>query len=162
MNEGQGSWECVYTLFLLKIWKRVLKGGDSKREYQYSWIIGSSQGVGGCEGSTGRCHAMWETVCTGHPVYGGVFGVEADGAVWESGNISSLLFNKESILRNNGVTEPGNPSFSKTGTCFGRNTALSSRPDIFSRPGVGKTTSWKEKNVCRGAPSGARALSPEI
>ncbi len=92
---------------------------------------------------------------------GGVFGVEADGAVWGSGNISSLLFNKESILRNNGVTEPGNPSFSKTGTCFGRNTALSSRPDIFSRPGVGKTTSWKEKNVCRGAPSGARALSPE-
>ena len=27
------------------------------------------------------------------------FGVGADGAVWRRGNISSLLFNKESILR---------------------------------------------------------------
>ena len=105
---------------------------------------------------------MLKTVCTGYPVYGGVFGVEADGAVWGSGNISSLLFNKESILRNNGVTEAGNPSFSKAGACFGRNTALSSRPDIFSRPGVGRTTGWKEKNACRGAPLGARALSTEI
>ena len=38
-------------------------------------------------------------------VYGGVFGVEADGEVWGSGNISSLLFNKESILRNGGAAE---------------------------------------------------------
>ena len=50
----------------------------------------------------------------------------------------------------------------KTGSCFGRNTALSSCPNIFSRPGVGRTTGWKEKNACRGAPLGARALSTEI
>ena len=36
------------------------------------------------------------------------------------------------------------------------------RPNIFSRPGVGRTTGWKEKNACRGAPLGARALSTEI
>ena len=48
---------------------------------------------------------MRKTVCTGYPVYGGVFGVEADGTVWGSGNISSLLFNKESILRNGGAAE---------------------------------------------------------
>ena len=34
-----------------------------------------------------------------------IFGVEADGEVWGSGNISSLLFNKESILRNGGAAE---------------------------------------------------------
>ena len=50
----------------------------------------------------------------------------------------------------------------QTGSCFGRNTALSSCPNIFSRPGVGRTTGWKEENACRGAPLGARALSTEI
>ncbi|WP_418419641.1 hypothetical protein, partial [Blautia sp.] len=55
-----------------------------------------------------------------------------------------------------------NPSFSKTGACFGRNTALSSSPNIFSRLEVGRTTGWKEKNACRGAPPRARALSPKI
>ena len=33
---------------------------------------------------------------------------------------------------------------------------LSSRPDIFSRPGVGRTMGWKEKNACRGAPPGSK------
>ena len=88
---------------------------------------------------------MRETVCTGYPVHGGVFGAETGGTVWGSGNISSLFFNKESILRNDRVTEPGNPSLAKTGSCFGRNIALSSCSDIFSRPGVGRITGWKEK-----------------
>ena len=48
---------------------------------------------------------MRETVCTGYPVHGGVFGAETGGTVWGSGNISSLLFNKESILRNGGAAE---------------------------------------------------------
>ena len=64
--------------------------------------------------------------------------VEADGEVWGSGNISSLFFNKESILRNDRVTEPGNPSLAKTGSCFGRNAPLSPCPDMFSRIGTGK------------------------
>lgn len=80
----------------------------------------------------------------------------------EFGIESIAIIDKENILRNGGVTEPRNPSFSKTGACFGRNTALSSSPNIFSRLEVGRTTGWKEKNACRGAPPGARALSPEI
>ena len=31
---------------------------------------------------------------------------------------------------------------------------------FFARLEVGKKAGWKEKNVCRGAPPGARALSP--
>ena len=54
-------------------------------------------------------------------------------------------------LQNRGILR-----FSKIGSCFGRNIALSSRPDIFSRPGVGRTMGWKEKNACRGAPPGSK------
>ena len=36
------------------------------------------------------------------------------------------------------VTEPGNPSLAKTGSCFGRNAPLSPCPDMFSRIGTGK------------------------
>jgi hypothetical protein len=79
-----------------------------------------------------------DMLCARYPVCGGVFGVEADGEVWGSGNISSLFFNKESILRNDRVTEPGNPSLAKTGSCFGRNAPLSPCPDMFSRIGTGK------------------------
>ena len=105
-------------------------------------VAREAEGVKAVQGDAMLCE---KTVCTGYPVYGGVFGVGADGAVWRRGNISSLLFNKESILRNGGVTEPRNLSFSKTGACFGRNTALSSSPNIFSRLEVGKKQAGKKR-----------------
>lgn len=56
-------------------------------------------------------------------------------------------------LQNRGI-----PPFSKIGSCFGRNIALSSRPDIFSRPGVGGTMGWKEKNAWPGRASGEQGF----
>lgn len=39
---------------------KASKGGDRKREeYQYSWITGSSQGIGGRESSPGPCYIVW-------------------------------------------------------------------------------------------------------
>ena len=80
----------------------------------------------------------------------------------EAGIYHRYFLTKKAYYEMMELQNQGNPPISKTGSCFGRNTALSSSPDIFSRPGVGRTTGWKEKNACRGAPPGARALSPEI
>ena len=74
----------------------------------------------------------------------------------EAGIYHRYFLTKKSILRNDRVTEPGNPSLSKTGSCFGRNTALSSCPNIFSRPGVGRTTGWKGRECLPGRAFGGK------
>ncbi len=66
-------------------------------------VARESEGVKAVQGDAMLCEKRFAP----DTVYGGVFGVEADREVWGSGNISSLLFNKESILRNGGVQKQG-------------------------------------------------------
>ena len=91
----------------------------------------------------------------------GVFGVEADGAsLGKRGIYHRFAFNKESVPTKSVELQEvrGILRFQRQRLLLWKEHCIISPVQTSSRPGVGRTTGWKERDACRGDASGEQGF----